>query len=122
METKVKSPRKPEQTAKGKTNLDKIGANLVKGLIQSVNTPEPAPNYKTDVLDTNSQLKENCNKLGFALKILLSDVECSPRIKAYLLRVQNDSTLYKAVELGVRKTPKGHFRPFYLLQYAHKNA
>jgi len=73
-------------------------------------------------LETNSKLKENCNKLGFALKILLSDAECTPRIQSYLKKVQKDANLYKALEAGVRKTPKGHFRPFYILQYAHKNA
>lgn len=116
------TPRKPEQTAKSKKDLDAIADKLVKGLVKSVNKPKPAPNYEEDVLATNKRLKENCNKLGFALKVLLSDAECTPRIQSYLKKVQKDELLYKSLETGVRKTKSGHFRPFYVLQYAHKNA
>lgn len=77
-------------------------------------------NYKELVLKTNTALKENCNTFGYTLKVLLDLDQTPNEFKAIIRKAKKDKELYVELQSKVRKTKKGHFRPFYTLQLLYK--
>ena len=76
--------------------------------------------YQVKVLDTNKALKQDANTLGYCIRVLLSLDSTPAEFKKELRAMQKDSAKYKKTADQVRKTAKGYFRPFYLLQYLYK--
>lgn len=77
-------------------------------------------NYKVIVLNSNKALKEDCNTLGYALKVLTTTEGINKTIVDYCKKAKKDKAIYSDMVKNVRNTKKGYFRPFYVMQYIYK--
>ena len=83
-------------------------------------TKKAPSKYQLKVLDTNKALRQDSNTLGYCIRVLLSLEDTPAEFKKELRAMQKDSAKYKKAAGQVRKTSKGYYRPFYLLQYLYK--
>ena len=82
--------------------------------------------YKTNVLNVNTsykaKLKEECAKVGHAIK-MLNDMkaEMPKEVSDYIKVIkQNKNGEYEACANGIRYSKSGNTSPFFLLQYVHR--
>lgn len=76
--------------------------------------------YKVMVLESNKRLKEDCNKLGYALKVLTTTEGIHSDIVKVCKLAKKDKDIYKEIADNCRKTKKGFYRPFYVMQHIYK--
>ena len=78
--------------------------------------------YKTEVLESNKLLKQESVKLGYCVKVLINNtniLKLSPLMVNNLKAINKDSEAYKLAVNNCRKSKKGNYSPFYLLQYLY---
>ena len=76
--------------------------------------------YDEMVLQSNKVLKEDCNTLGYALKVLTTTEGIHKDIVSTCKLAKKDMDVYKEIVNNCRKTKKGYFRPFYVMQHIYK--
>lgn len=99
----------------------KVTLNTVKQKSAKLETKKEST-YKLHVLDSNKLLKEESAKLGFCIKVLINNsniLKLSPLMLKNLQAINKDSQAYKLAVQNCRKSKKGNYSPFYLLQYLY---
>lgn len=89
---------------------------------KKVDTTKKESAYKLHVLDSNKILKEESAKLGFCIKVLMNNsniLKLSPLMLKNLQAINKDSEAYKLALNNCRKSKKGNYSAFYLLQYLY---
>ena len=79
-------------------------------------------NYKLQVLDSNAILKQESKTLGYCIKVLTNNInilKLSPLMVKNLNAINKGSEAYKLAVNNCRKSKKGNYSPFYLLQYLY---
>jgi hypothetical protein len=78
--------------------------------------------YKLQVLDSNAILKQESKTLGYCIKVLINNtniLKLSPLMVKNLNAINKDSEAYKLAVTNCRRSKKGNYSPFYLLQYLY---
>jgi hypothetical protein len=79
--------------------------------------------YKLQVLDSNAILKQESKTIGFCIKVILNNIKLLPNITETMVKnlnaINKDSEAYKLAVNNCRKSKKGNYSPFYLLQYLY---
>lgn len=107
--------------SKANSKPTKATANTIKQ-VSSKTEVKKASKYKTEVLESNKLLKQESVKLGYCVKVLINNtniLKLSPIMVKNLNAINKDSEAYKLAVNNCRKSKKGNYSPFYLLQYLY---
>jgi hypothetical protein len=143
MKTETLNPTKQANKVKNTTKLAQTKSiNLLTEAKKQTNKLKQGDkaNFKTVVIGSNNILKEECFKLGYAIKLLLSSEEIIINaqkqkdnftqsdykrlldIFSVINQANKSTTLYKKLEtLKGIKTKSGKFVPFFLLRTVNSN-
>jgi hypothetical protein len=100
----------------------KATANNLKQVSSKIEVTKKESNYKLQVLDSNAILKQESKTLGYCIKVLINNtniLKLSPLMVKNLQAINKDSEAYKLAVNNCRKSKKGNYSPFYLLQYLY---
>lgn len=88
------------------------------------NTFETSEYFKKVILP-NRVLKQQTEKIGYSIKLLLQNAEAI-QLEAEFIKLLNkankDETIYKQFAENVKKSKAGKYSPFKVLQYLYKIA
>ena len=107
--------------SKANNKPTKATANNLKQ-VSSKTEVKKESDYKLQVLDSNTILKQESKTLGYCIKVLINNtniLKLSPLMIKNLNAINKDSEAYKLAVQNCRKSKKGNYSPFYLLQYLY---
>jgi hypothetical protein len=100
----------------------KVTLNSLTQKSSNKETTKKESSYKVEVLESNKLLKQESVKLGYCVKVLINNtniLKLSPLMVKNLQAINKDSEAYKLAVNNCRKSKKGNYSPFYLLQYLY---
>lgn len=114
------------QGAKVATNktAKPVQSTVIKPAVQGAKVEAKESDYKQQVLNSNAILKTECVKLGYAVKVLVNNLNLltiNQAQKSLLMDVNNKPEQYKHCANNCRKSKNGNYSPFYVLQYLYKH-
>lgn len=116
------------QGAQVATNKKSVTPSQVKvaSVTETATTKQPKERkpsaYTQQVIESNKLLKTECSKLGWAIKVLTSNVKVltiNEAQKSLLAAIDKGGEAYKKAATNCRKSKSSNYSPFYLLQYLY---
>ena len=129
--TKTATALQGNKTANNKSKLLGEAIKALDNLTQNSVTSTPSKkvdtkkvsNYTLQVIDSNNILKQESKTIGFCIKVLVNNIKLFPNITPLMIKnlhaINKDSEAYKLAVLNCRKSKKGSYSPFFLLQYLY---
>lgn len=91
--------------------------------VEKVKTEKPIQKLTfKEQIEANRKFKEaqniECKKLGFAISLIEKHIDCfSPLVQNYIKDMREQQILYKAAEVGCKRTKSGNYTAWLLQSY-----